>query len=344
MLVVFSLILLLIGMPLAFADTSVSHMVIVNNQISFTDDEFISDDNEVIDASGYIITITEYTVNVGDVEVDLTHKLEFVTEDTDEEITIVNSDLTNVTILITDETILWGPESWDDKILTPTKVEVTGTIPSGYQTPDSVIQIGSEDAILVFDKTVTIQLEGVTEQMAYRLPGETTWNLISTCQGTYDSPTDPEFPNECSISNGEDTKIITFHFTEFAELEEEEEETTTSTSSYSSSRGGGKHRTGVTVFDDASNNLKNSNIMIDWVKQPITWWVNDKITTQEFSSIMGWLIDEDILKIENKIKPEKQVMMLSPSMKNLFSLWEQGELSDSIILNWIEKYREFGIW
>ncbi len=344
MLVVFSLILLLIGMPLAFADTSTSHMVIVDNQISFTDDEFTSDGNESIDASEHVITITEYTVNIGDVEVDLTHKLEFVTEDTEEKITIVNSDLTKVTILITDETILWAPDSWDDKILTPTEVEVTGTIPSGYQTPDSVIQIGSEDVIIVFDKTVTIQLEGVTEQMAYRLPGETTWNLISTCEGTYDSPTDPDFPNECSISNGEDTKIITFHFTEFAELEEEEE-TTTSTSSSSSSRGGGKHRTGVTVFnDDTSNNLKNPNIMLDWVKQPITWWVNDKITTQEFSSIMGWLIDENILKIENKIKPEKQVMQFAPSIKNLFSLWEQGLLSDSIVLNWIEKYREFGIW
>lgn len=71
----------------------------------------------------------------------------------------------------------------------------------------------------MFDNPVTILLAGVTGPVGYRSSGSATWQTITNvCGGAYDTPTAPTAPGECSISNGTDTKIVTYHFTSFGSL------------------------------------------------------------------------------------------------------------------------------
>ncbi|MGI0069785.1 MAG: hypothetical protein ACREAN_05975, partial [Nitrosopumilaceae archaeon] len=55
--------------------------------------------------------------------------------------------------------------------------------------------------------------------VGYKPAGSNNWIVITnTCGGTYSSPSNPTFPGECFISNGIDTKIVTYHFTTFSSL------------------------------------------------------------------------------------------------------------------------------
>ncbi|MEX2033461.1 MAG: peptidoglycan-binding domain-containing protein, partial [Candidatus Colwellbacteria bacterium] len=42
--------------------------------------------------------------------------------------------------------------------------------------------------------------------------------ITNTCSGDYVNPTAPTFPGECAISDGTNTKIVTYHFTTFGSL------------------------------------------------------------------------------------------------------------------------------
>lgn len=339
----FLFFLIIILLPSAYGLTSTGTAIVLEaDQIGGNnEDEVILDNDSTFDVSGSVKNVDETTKTIGSVEVDLTQEVEFIATVGDV-ITIINTELPTVSVEIPDQTVLSAPDSWDNTITPPVSVEVSGIIPSGFQTPDSVIQVGSPDVILIFDKAVTILLEGTTGQIAYKLSGEDTWNLIGGCSGTYANPIIPVFPNECSIGNGEDTKILTHHFTEFAGLEEIEGETVEETTIKSSSGAG---RTGIISSSSGFNDeIKSSNVLPIWLKQPVLWWNDDQITDQEFSSIMGWLIDENIIKIEDKTKPEKQIITMAPSTKHLFSLWGEGILPEYMILNLVETYREYGVW
>ena len=216
---------------------------------------------------------------------------------------IENTDLAIVLVEIPDKTTLSAPASWDKIIVPPKEIPTTGTIPSGFQTPASVIQIGSPDVVLVFDKTVTIILQGVTGQIAYKLSNQNTWNLISTCTGTYANPTDPAFPKECSISNGVDTKILTYHFTEFAGLTSTPSIPSSPSTSPSTSSGGssgGHGRTGSGPSSSSSPGiLQSPNLpqqedsptkMPEWFRLVMFWWAEGKITEEEMNNALNWLI------------------------------------------------------
>ena len=338
----FFIFLILFSVNSAYAET-IRAFLLAEGEKSFADDKIVLEDNETFDLQNNVISIIdEFTETVGSISVDLTQEVTFVADDNDV-ITLENTALDTVTVEIPDRTTLSAPEGWDKTISPPIEIPTTGEIPSGFQTPDNVIQVGSPDFILIFDKTVTIILEDVTGQTAYKLPGEEIWNLINGCTGTYDDPDDPVFPNECSISDGTDTKIITYHFTEFGKFEEIVEETVEQTTTSSTS--GGSHRTGISVVNPKINDeIKSSSALPIWLTHPVIWWNSNQISAQEFSSIMGWLIDEDIIKIEDKTKPEKQIITMAPSTKHLFSLWEGGIISESIIINLIETYRGYGVW
>jgi len=130
------------------------------------------------------------------------------------EITI-NSDVADV--VIPDNTVVTGPSGWDGIIDAPTEgTPAGGNAPAGFSVGSVVISIGSDAGTLFFDSPVTIVLPGVTGTVGYRPAGSDVWQTISACSGgTYNAPTPPVAPGECSINNGTDTKIVTFHFTSF---------------------------------------------------------------------------------------------------------------------------------
>lgn len=317
-----------------FVLITVSANLLPSDKVAFTDNQIIT----TVDLTDNVETVNTFDQIIGEIIESFTKQVELIASD-GTEIILENVLLETISIKIPDQTTISGPEEWDNTIAPPTEIPTTGEIPSGFQTPESVIQVGSPDVVLIFDQTVTIILEGVTGQTAYKLPGEEIWNLINDCTGTYDEPVDPVFPSECSISDGIDTKIVTFHFTEFGEFEEIVEEITQTSSS------GGSHRTGVSVVNPKINDeIKNSSVLPVWLTHPVLWWTSDQITDQEFSSIIGYLIDEDVIKIENKTKPEEHAISMAPATKHLFSLWERDILSESVILKLVEKYRVYGVW
>lgn len=133
------------------------------------------------------------------------------------EITI-NSDIADVAI--SDGTTVTGPADWNGVLSAPVSgAPVGGNAPTGFTVGDNVITVGYSGGTLLFDKAVVITLSGVTGTVGYRPSGSTQWVVIDkVCSGTYTNPTGAIYPGECYISNGTDTKILTFHFTSFGGL------------------------------------------------------------------------------------------------------------------------------
>ena len=131
----------------------------------------------------------------------------------------ITSDVADVAI--PDNTIVTGPADWNGVIDAPTSgTPAGGNAPAGFNVGDTVISIGSDSGTLVFDKPVTILLAGVTGTVGYRPALSNTWQTITNvCGGSYNTPTAPTAPGECAISNGTDTKIVTYHFTSFGGLD-----------------------------------------------------------------------------------------------------------------------------
>lgn len=134
-------------------------------------------------------------------------------------ILITNNDVAGVTASIPDGTTVLAPAGWDGTIIPPKAGQSSGTSPSGFIVGNTVIEVGSPGAVLLFDKPVTLTLTGVTGPVGYKPAGSDNWVQITRkAGGTYDNPEAPPFPGEAYISNGVDTKIITWHFTSFAGL------------------------------------------------------------------------------------------------------------------------------
>lgn len=337
------LFLLVFTIPTAYAASTTSQMII-EKPFLVLDNEIELKENETLDLTNYILDVADAETTIGTISETFSKQVKIVAEVNNENIALFNSDLDDVIVIFPDEITLLAPDSWDNMLLPPTEMSVMGDVPSGYQTSDGVIQIGSVNTIILFDKPVTIILKNVDGEIGHRLAGESSWNLIDTCSGTYTNPADPLFPNECSINNNDHTKIITYHFTHFAEFEiiEEEEE---SEIIFNRSSGGGHGRIGISLSNPGLGGaLKTSNAISDWVKLPVIWWLDGNITDDEFSSMIEWLIDEDILKIDNKIKPDRLLIDMTPFTKSMFSLWGRDMITDSDILKLIENFRMLGVW
>lgn len=130
----------------------------------------------------------------------------------------INSDVADV--VIPDGTKVTGPASWDGIISAPTAGTPNGgKAPAGFAVGGTVITLGSPNGTITFDTPVIITLPGVTGAVGYRPAGSNQWmEITNICTGTYDSPTGAPVCGECTISNGTDTKILTYHFTSFGEL------------------------------------------------------------------------------------------------------------------------------
>ncbi len=135
-------------------------------------------------------------------------------------IIVNNTSLGNASLSIPDNTAIFAASGWDGTIAPPTVGSTSGTLPDGYESVSNVIEAGSSTSTILFDKATTLTLTGVTGEVGYKPAGATSWTKISTtCGGNYASPTSPVFPGECSISDGNNTKILTYHLTSFGELD-----------------------------------------------------------------------------------------------------------------------------
>ncbi len=105
---------------------------------------------------------------------------------------------------------------WDGVMYAPTAGTKAGTAPAGFSVGNNVVEMGSPDVTLTFDKAVKITLAGVTGNVGYRPAGSSTWTQI-TKECT--SATVPGISSgECYFHEGSNTIIWTYHFTTFGEL------------------------------------------------------------------------------------------------------------------------------
>ena len=345
----FYIFLILMGFPLANAEIIKAYLL-PEGETSFNNDEIVLVTDETLDVSNNVITFdTPTTETIGEITIELTQEVTLIADDSNV-ITLKNTDLEIVTVEIPDKTTIFAPAEWDQTISPPTEVATSGTVSSGYDIPTISIQIGSPDVVLVFDSAVTIILEGTTGQTAYKLSGTDNWLLISGCTGTYDNPDDPSVNGECSISDGTNTKILTYHFTEFAELTETVEtttpettpETTTTSSGSGSGPGSSSSRGGSTISFFEQSTV---SVFPNWFKTTtINWWVADLISDNEFKSIVNYLLDENIIKIELEEKPSRILIDMAPATKHLFNIWSNDKLDERQIISLVQYYRELGIW
>ena len=157
--------------------------------------------------------------NVGGQPVQLTKAVRLESGTDNHPITITNTGMARVSASIPDGTTILAPDGWNGSITPPRQGSNAGTAPSGFSVGNTVIEVGASNDILLFDKPVTLTLQGVTGPVGYRPAGSTTWvQITQQAGGNYASPTSPAFPGEAYICNGTDTKIITYHMTAFAGL------------------------------------------------------------------------------------------------------------------------------
>ena len=272
-----------------------SVFIITDHQIVFDNDVIVLSSDIPLNLSSLNSTAqVNSTQTIGTLTVDLTQEVTFVSFNNNV-ITLENSELSTVSIEIPDQTTISAPQNWDKTILPPVEITTTGIIPSGFQTPDSVIQVGSTNVVLIFDNPVTIILEGVTGQTAYKLPGENTWHLIDGCGGLYTTPTDPDFPKECSISFGGNTKIVTYHFTEFGGFEETPVETTSPPAESSTTNNSpGGDRVGSSGSSSIPGQIlvpEEKDVKLpEWFRLVVLWWAEGEITEEEMNNALNWLI------------------------------------------------------
>lgn len=133
---------------------------------------------------------------------------------------LTNGDFADARASIPDGAAVLAPAGWNGTIAPPKERAATGSVPGGFAFSSSVVEVGSEDAVLLFDTPVSVVLSGRAEMVAYLPSGSSTWvQIANTCGGSYDVPTAPVFPGECKITDDTTTKIYSYHLTSFALLE-----------------------------------------------------------------------------------------------------------------------------
>lgn len=182
----------------------------------------VLDNDSGLDLTAGLEQLDDTNVEIGDETVIMTRHVVLLSGgDGGEPIVLTNSDLPGFSVSIPDGTRISGPAGWNGTIESPKADTGSGdTAPAGFSIGDTVISIGSSAGTLVFDSPVTILLEGVTGTVGYRLAESIVWQTIANvCGGSYTTPTAPTSPGECSINNGTNTKIVTFHFTSFGGMD-----------------------------------------------------------------------------------------------------------------------------
>lgn len=136
-------------------------------------------------------------------------------------VVITNANLATANVSIPDATTILAPSGWNGLIAPPkTGVTLGDTPPVGFSI-GTAVDVGSPTEVLLFDKPIQVTLSGVTGSIGYKPAGITSWtHITNVCAGTYATPTisASSFPGECSITDGVNTKILTYHLTTFGGL------------------------------------------------------------------------------------------------------------------------------
>ena len=126
---------------------------------------------------------------------------------------------------------------------------------------------------------------------------------------------------------------------------------TTSSSTTSGGGSGGSGRTGVGPpgIDNKRiigfpNDGSSIGVIPHWVKNVTNWWFEGKISDNEFTSFVGYMLDKKIIKINNLSEKPKELMKLPASTKSIAKLWSDSHVSDRYFLGIIKYYRGLGIW
>lgn len=293
-------LLLVISIPSAYAVTTATAEMLPEGQVVI-EDEVVLDNNTNLDVSDNVQAIPTETKSVGGQTVELKEGYKFNTSK-GEDVVLKNTALPSISVEIPDRTIVKAPESWNGIITPPKSITTKSTPISGFITPTSSIIVGSPDVVLVFDTAVTIILNGVSGTVAYKTPGGSQWIIISGCTGTFENPNNPSEPGECSISDGTNTKILTFHFTEFAGLSV----TPTPTTTGSSGNSGGHGNTGVgspRVFGSSGGSSggggeyygppgeTKQSVFPSWFDNVTSWYKEGKISATEFLMAYQWIVE-----------------------------------------------------
>jgi hypothetical protein len=135
------------------------------------------------------------------------------------DITVDNAGIPSTTMTIPNNTTMLCDGSWDGTVVLRAG-STSGTAPTGFSIGSTVVEAGSPACVLLLDQPITISMTGVTGPAAYKPAGSAVWTTMSACGGTYAAPTlaAPLPFGECSIDNGTDTKIVTYHLTTFGSL------------------------------------------------------------------------------------------------------------------------------
>lgn len=199
-----------------------------NTALNFANSLSTASGGSIVVGDGIPIVLNSYTSgtlsgvdlsvpqNIGGQSVTVNQAVQINSGQSGTPVTITNAAIPNISASIPDGTAVLAPSGWDGKITPPKIGSSSGTAPSGFSVGGTVIEVGSPDVVLLFDKPATLLLSGVKGNVGYKPAGSGTWiQITNSCGGTYASPSNPAFPSECFISNGVDTKIVTYHFTTF---------------------------------------------------------------------------------------------------------------------------------
>ena len=199
-----------------------------NTALNFANSLSTASGGSIVVGGGAPIVLNSYTSgtlsgvdlsvpqNIGGQSVTVNQAVQINSGQSGTPVTITNAAIPNISASIPDGTAVLAPSGWDGKITPPKIGSSSGTAPSGFSVGGTVIEVGSPDVVLLFDKPATLLLSGVKGNVGYKPAGSDTWvQITNACGGTYASPSNPVFPSECFISNGADTKIVTYHFTTF---------------------------------------------------------------------------------------------------------------------------------
>ncbi|MEX0748546.1 MAG: NosD domain-containing protein [Candidatus Saccharimonadales bacterium] len=175
------------------------------NHIAFSD-------NTSLDLSSQVVDGPADTLSVNGVDIVVERRVQLNSlGSVPIEIRSSASTVSNVLVTIPDDTTISAPSSWNGE-LSPPRADTNVAAPSGFTFNGTALKVGSDSATLIFDKIVTVVLEGVeANNVGYAVDGG--WEMISKCNGV-----NPLAYGECYEIVDGNTEILTWHFTTFAAL------------------------------------------------------------------------------------------------------------------------------
>ncbi len=209
------------------------------HSISLSDDIFFDFSNYISSSSGGRISVSGEDLDlsnftsgnlfgedllsgkkIGDVNIVVGKAVKLLSGSPGSPITLTNSSPTSVLVVadIPDGAVIMAPDGWTGDFMPPKSAASSGGVPDGFKIGNNAFEVGNSDVTLLFDKPVKIKFSGITGDMAYKPSGSSEWHRItSKCSGP-DDASNISFPGECSIEQGSDTIIWTYHFTSFSSI------------------------------------------------------------------------------------------------------------------------------